>query len=74
MLPSERLADAKIEHREVAQSVASQKAKLTEVLKSINFHLQVLLAILNLSHLDRLFIALIIEPFSSLQIVHSPDY
>lgn len=37
----ERLADAKIEHREVAQSVASQKAKLTEVLKSINFHLQV---------------------------------
>ena len=39
---SEKLAGAKIEHKEVAQSIASQKAKLTEVLNQINYHLQVL--------------------------------
>ena len=38
---SEQLAGAKIEHKEVAQSVASQKAKLTEVFVQINHHLQV---------------------------------
>ncbi|KAL5259441.1 hypothetical protein ACHWQZ_G009775 [Mnemiopsis leidyi] len=37
----EKLASAKIEHKEVAQSIASQKAKLTEVLNQINYHLQV---------------------------------
>ncbi|XP_063678817.1 alpha-parvin-like isoform X2 [Bolinopsis microptera] len=37
----EKLAGAKIEHKEVAQSIASQKAKLTEVLNQINYHLQV---------------------------------
>ena len=38
---SEKLAGAKIEHKEVAQSIASQKAKLTEVLNQINYNLQV---------------------------------
>ena len=40
-LCTEKLASAKIEHKEVAQSIASQKAKLTEVLNQINYHLQV---------------------------------